>query len=67
MEKNELESLAQEAQDAFWEVVVRRYPQAKTGDLSPLTTLQLDRAAEYAIEEWVDNNVPTQQNHGQTA
>lgn len=57
MGQSQLESLADEAQDAFWEVVGRRFPQARSGDLSPGATVQLDRAAEAAIKEWVENNV----------
>lgn len=67
MKKKILESLAEEALDAFWDVVARRYPEAMTGDVSPLTTFQLSQAAERAIEEWVDNNVPTENHHGNPA
>ena len=45
------------ATDAFWESVVRHHPDAKTGDLSPLTTLRFEVAAEQAIREWVNANV----------
>jgi hypothetical protein len=48
--------------DAFWEVVVQRFPQAETGDLSPLTTHRFHEAAEAAIEEWVWANVPSTTN-----
>lgn len=67
MEKTILEPLAEDALDAFWDVVARRYPQARTGDLSPLTSFALNRAAERAIEEWVDNNVPTDNHHENAA
>jgi hypothetical protein len=59
MTKSIIAPLADEALDAFWEIVVRHYPQAKTGDLSPLTTIKLTIAAENAIEEWVWANVPS--------
>jgi hypothetical protein len=52
-------ALAKEALDAFWEIVVRHYPQAKTGDLSPWADSKLTLAAENAIEEWIDTNVPS--------
>ena len=58
MKPEQLRTLADEALDAFWQIIVRRYPQAKTGDLSPLTTIQLQIAAENAIDEWVWANVP---------
>ena len=54
----DLRTLTQEADDAFWQVVVRQYPQAKTGDLSPLTTFALHQAEEEAVKEWVWANVP---------
>lgn len=48
-----------DALDAFWRVVAGRFPEAKTGDLSPLRDLALTLAATAAIEEWIANNVPT--------
>ena len=56
-------ALASEALNAFWEVVVRHYPQAETGDLSPWTTVKLTLAAENAIEEWIWANVPSTTNN----
>jgi hypothetical protein len=47
------------AQDAFWEVVAKAYPTAKSGDLSPGMSLTFDRAATDAVTEWIDNNVQT--------
>ncbi len=58
MKKADLRSMTDEALDAFWEVIVKRYPQAKTGDLSPGATIALQLAAEDAVGEWIDNNVP---------
>jgi hypothetical protein len=52
-----IEVVIHDALTAFWEAVVRHYPQAVTGDLSPLATMQLSVSAENAIEEWIDNNV----------
>ena len=46
--------MTDEALDAFWEVIVKRYPQAKTGDLSPGATIALQLAAEDAVGEWVE-------------
>ena len=58
MKKADLRSMTDEALDAFWAVIVKRYPQAKTGDLSPGATIALHLAAEDAVCEWVNNNVP---------
>lgn len=54
--KLDISSLAEEALHTVWEIAVRHYPEAKTGDLSPLTSFALTQAAEAAIAEWVDNN-----------
>jgi hypothetical protein len=62
--KRLLQSTADEALDAFWQVIVQRYPEAKTGALSPWTTIKLQIAAENAIEEWIHYNVPTAANKG---
>src|SRR5258708_40074623 len=44
--------------DAFWDVIVRRFPEAKHGDLSPEGTIRLEDAAEEAVKEGISNNVP---------
>jgi hypothetical protein len=56
--KQLLGSVTEEALEAFWEVLVQRFPQAESGDLSPWATITLSTAAENAIGEWIDNNVP---------
>ena len=45
------------AQEAFWNVIVEQFPEAASGDLSPLRTICFDQAVEDAVNEWVDNNV----------
>jgi hypothetical protein len=59
MTKSTIADLANEAFDAFWEVVVRHNPQAQTGDLSLWITTKLRIVAERAIEEWIWANVPS--------
>ena len=54
----DIRTLADAALDAFWQVVAERFPTAYTGDLSIDRTIRLLCAAEYAIREWIDNNVP---------
>jgi hypothetical protein len=54
----DLNTLVDKAEDAFWQVVVRRYPTVKTGDLSPSTTMDFQQAARRAISEWIWANVP---------
>jgi hypothetical protein len=48
--------LVDDALAAFWASVAARYPEAKTGDLSPPTAAALDRAAKAAVAEWVASN-----------
>lgn len=66
MTPTDLTALAGQSLDAFWDVVVCRFPQARTGDLSPSMTIRLETTARQAIEEWVENNVPPQ-HHGNAA
>lgn len=51
-------SIADEALDAFWQVIARRFPQARSGDLSWDCVMTLQTAAEQAIKQFVENNVP---------
>jgi len=58
-----IEELTRSALDAFWDTIAKQFPLAKSGDLSPLATVQLDTAAEKAVSEWIENNtrpVPTE-------
>ena len=61
MEKREIEQLTEDALDAFWEFVAERFPNAKTGDLSPLASFALGQAAETAVKEWIGNNATPQE------
>ncbi len=56
--KADLHILTDKALDAFWQIVVTKFPQAETGDLSIDLTCRLEVAAQRAIEEWIDLNVP---------
>jgi hypothetical protein len=57
MNKQELQDLLHEAEDAFWQVVAKHFPVATTGDLSPWATFRLSQAQEEAVTEWIGNNV----------
>jgi hypothetical protein len=56
MSEPDIDSLADEALVAFWQVIVKRLPNATTGDLSPDRAIRLKVAAADAIEEWIANN-----------
>jgi hypothetical protein len=54
--KYDIEQLTRDAFDAFWGVIAKHFPEVKTGDLSPETTIRLTIAAEDAVREWVRRN-----------
>ena len=60
MPKLNVRNSTDEAFNAFWAVIVNRYPHAVTGDLSPGATIALQMAAEDAVYEWIVSNVPKQ-------
>ncbi len=49
--------LETEASEAFWGVIVRNFPKAKHGDLSPEKAVRQRLANVDAIEEWIATNV----------
>lgn len=59
MNKDELRRLVEEADIAFWEIIVEHFPNVTTGDLSPWATIKLHLAQEEAVEEWIANNATT--------
>lgn len=44
------------AEDAFWVVIANRFPECKSGDLSPLTTLAFGKSCSGTVREWVSLN-----------
>lgn len=52
-----INELTQDALDAFWEVIAKQFPNAKSGDLSPLVSFHLTQAAESAVRAWVSANI----------
>lgn len=52
----DIEQLTSEALDAFWNVVVSRFPKPEFGDVSPESSIALSIAAEDSITEWVTVN-----------
>lgn len=47
------------AEGAFWRAVSDRYPEAKTGDVTPAVLTGFQDAAAVAIASWVELNKPT--------
>lgn len=52
------QKVTDEALGAFWQIIVLHYPQATSGDLSPERSVKLQLAAQAAVGEWIENNVP---------
>jgi len=52
----DIKQLSYEALEAFWDVVVSRFPKPKFGDVSPECSIALSIAAEDSITEWVTVN-----------
>lgn len=50
---------AQLAQEAFWAVVAREYPDIKSGDLDPMKSHLFDQACKDMVESWVRLNTYT--------
>ncbi len=50
--------VADKALHVFWNLVADEFPQAMGGDLSPERSIALSEAAESAVAEWINNNVP---------
>jgi hypothetical protein len=62
MNNRELQDLVEDANQAFWQVIAERFPQARSGDRSPLATMKLHLAQEEAVKEWIANNASTPPN-----
>ncbi len=57
IDEERIKLVASKAEEAFWAAVATEFPEAKTGDLGPWTSLKLTNLMERAIREWIDENV----------
>jgi len=53
-----ISTASSKAQDAFWEVVAREFPEAKRGDFNPEQMTEFNEACEQAIYDWIRENHP---------
>ena len=58
--------VVEETLEAYGDVLVKHFPEAKYGDQSPLVLHALQEALASAAAEWIDNNFP-QEDDGQAA
>lgn len=56
--KEHLARVVADADDAFWSVITKAFPEAKHGDLSPEASARLALSQARAVVEWIENNVP---------
>ena len=47
---------AQNGEEAFWNAVASEFPEIKTGDLDPATTIQLLEKMKNSIRIWLELN-----------
>ncbi len=52
-----------DVEDAFGDVLTKRFPAATTGDLSPGRAIKLRNAIDEAVTEWIENNAVDHQRH----
>lgn len=57
----EVESVAQSAQYAFWKLVSEKYPNVKKGDLCWDLCFEFDAMCEKVITEWLSANWPDEE------
>jgi len=53
-----VETVADNAEQAFWAEVAKSFPEAKSGDLDPMAVTRFSKAAQEAVRAWVEWNVP---------
>lgn len=51
---------ADDAQEAFWEVVAKKFPEVKTGDFSPEAQFAFDGVMKSGIMTWLAGNMDPQ-------
>ena len=55
-DKKRLESVLENAREAFWISVAEQYPEIKSGDFSPSDTLAFEEMTEKYVKVWLDGN-----------
>lgn len=53
-----VDKAVEEASEAFWAVIAKSFPEAKTGDLDPLADLAFSMNTREIVGQWVVANVP---------
>jgi hypothetical protein len=56
--ESRIEHALDSGMDTFWVHIRNQFPEAQSGDLSPVTAYDLEVWMRKAVEEWVETNVP---------
>lgn len=51
-----LHEAVEQASQAFWSKVAELYPEAKSGDLDPMSDAFLETAMQQVVKAWIRNN-----------
>lgn len=51
-----LHDAIEDAEMAFWTVIAKKYPEIKSGDLSPETAISLEDSLKKVVTIWLNNN-----------
>lgn len=60
--QEQFDDAIEKATDAFWESIIKSFPQIKTGDLSFNAVISLDEEMRMAVEEWIHTNLNKKRN-----
>ena len=51
-----IKEASEKAQEAFWNEIVKAFPEAKYGDIAPELIIAFDEMCEKVITHWVNTN-----------
>lgn len=54
---NRVKSAVSEADEAFWQVIVKHFPEVATGDLAPCEVFFWGNAIKRVVNAWLDENL----------
>ena len=61
VDQKRIKDAVHEADDAFWAVIAKAFPECKTGDFDPMATFKFTAAQEYAVTTWLEANRPVKE------
>lgn len=56
MTNERIAAAVEKAQEEFWAIIARRFPEIRSGDFSPDAQMKFDEACEEAVRIWIDSN-----------